>query len=619
LVTLEFRPEADAWVTEDEPDDNFGDSADLIVDGVDDPVVQSYMRFRVQGIRGSVERALLRVRTRSTTWAGSVNGPAVFTAGNTWTERSITWDNRPPVTSGMIDNVGPVAISTWVTYDVTVAISADGTYTFLLAADSSDGVKFSSREGSSPPRLLVTLNLQGTQTPRATPTIEPPTPVPTDTPQPVPTDTPEPTPTAVPTDTPEPTATGEPTETPEPTATATATDTPEPTATDTPTITPTATPVVVSLVITPEADAFVSETNPQANFGTMTTLVVDGDPGAALESYLRFRVSGLTGTITRAELHIRTTSNSWAVSSDGPAVASTGNDWSETRITWSNRPALTSPEIHDVGPVKANPLVSFDVTPLITGDGVYSLVLVPTSSDSIEAWSRTGTVPPVLVLTVIADDFPIPTPIPDTATPTVEPTFAPTETPEATQTGTPVPSLTALPTETSEPSPTPIPTDSPVPTSTSIPTSTPTPRPTATPTISPVPSATATRAATPVPPTPTATPGDSRAVTVAAAGDVACTSSGTTSCAQRLTGDLIRRLNPNAVFMLGDMQYEFATLDNIAAGYDPAWGSFKSITYPVAGGSHDFYGGGDFAIYWGRKPVCRTRTGIALILAPGTS
>ncbi len=25
LVTLEFRPEADAWVTEDEPDDNFGD------------------------------------------------------------------------------------------------------------------------------------------------------------------------------------------------------------------------------------------------------------------------------------------------------------------------------------------------------------------------------------------------------------------------------------------------------------------------------------------------------------------------------------------------------------------------------------------------------------------
>ncbi|GIW03951.1 MAG: hypothetical protein KatS3mg059_0571 [Thermomicrobiales bacterium] len=595
LVTLEFRPEADAWVTEDEPDDNFGDSPDLIVDGVGDPVIESYLRFRVQGIRGSVERALLRVRTRSTTWAGSVNGPAVFTAGNSWTERGITWENRPPVTSGMIDNVGAVEIGTWVTYDVTVAISADGTYTFLLAADSSDGVKFSSREGSSPPRLLVTLDLQGTQTPRATPTVEPPTPLPTDTPQPVPTDTPEPTATPVPTDTPEPTATATATETPEPTATATPTDTPASTAE--PTTTPTSTPAQIALSVLPEADAFVAENNPGANFGNKTTLVVDGDNGAHVESYARFVVTGVQGTVESATLRFHTTTSSWAVSSDGPDVAAASNDWTEGGVAWSKRPPLTSASVHDLGPVSANTWIEFDVTSLVPGDGTYTFALLPTSNDGIEMWSRTGTIPPQLVIRYRSTGAP-------TSTPTAEPvsteTPAPTSTPVATE--TPSPTLTTEPTSTPEPSSTPAATNTPQPTatrtaeptSTATPASTPTPMPTSTPT----PTATSTR--TPVP-TATATPGNGSAVTVAAAGDVACTSSGTTSCAQRLTGDLIRRLNPNAVFMLGDMQYEFATLDNIAAGYDPAWGSFKSITYPVAGGSHDFYGGGDFATYWGAQ------------------
>jgi 3',5'-cyclic AMP phosphodiesterase CpdA len=88
-----------------------------------------------------------------------------------------------------------------------------------------------------------------------------------------------------------------------------------------------------------------------------------------------------------------------------------------------------------------------------------------------------------------------------------------------------------------------------------------------------------------------------------AAGDVACPSysAGSTSCHMTATGNLIRGQAPDAVLMLGDAQYETGTQSNFSASYNKAWGSFKGITYAVAGGSHDFYGGGYFSTYFGSR------------------
>jgi Cellulase (glycosyl hydrolase family 5)/Fibronectin type III domain/Calcineurin-like phosphoesterase len=88
---------------------------------------------------------------------------------------------------------------------------------------------------------------------------------------------------------------------------------------------------------------------------------------------------------------------------------------------------------------------------------------------------------------------------------------------------------------------------------------------------------------------------------VVAAGDVACPSAspGTTSCGQKYTGDLIRSINPDAVIGLGDYQYDTGTLANFASYYTPFWGSFKDKTRAINGGSHDFYGGGDYYTYFG--------------------
>lgn len=79
-------------------------------------------------------------------------------------------------------------------------------------------------------------------------------------------------------------------------------------------------------------------------------------------------------------------------------------------------------------------------------------------------------------------------------------------------------------------------------------------------------------------------------VVVTAAGDIACETAlaeGTTSCGENLTGNLIRSIAPDAALTLGDNQYNAGQLAEFNGSYDPAWGSFKPTTFPVAG-NHDW-------------------------------
>ncbi len=46
----------------------------------------------------------------------------------------------------------------WVDYDVSSEVTGDGTYTFALISNSTDGVTFSSREGPKPPQLVITFS-----------------------------------------------------------------------------------------------------------------------------------------------------------------------------------------------------------------------------------------------------------------------------------------------------------------------------------------------------------------------------------------------------------------------------------------------------------------------------
>ena len=107
-------------------------------------------------------------------------------------------------------------------------------------------------------------------------------------------------------------------------------------------------------------------------------------------------------------------------------------------------------------------------------------------------------------------------------------------------------------------------------------------------------------------------PPDTTTVT-AAAGDIACDDKAEqqagddpTQCQQDATANLVQSLDPAAVFALGDLEYGASDLTQFEKWYDPSWGRFKSITYPVIG-NHEYAdpGANGYFTYFGSRAGTR--------------
>ena len=139
------------------PTTNYGAQTNLQASAAAGSAQNSFIRFTVSGVTGTIQTVKLRVYC---TTNATNNGPAVYLADSNWIERGtsgITWNAQPALLSGAFDNKGAIAMESWVEYDVTALVTGNGTYTLALVADGTDGVTFSSREGTSPPQLVVTL------------------------------------------------------------------------------------------------------------------------------------------------------------------------------------------------------------------------------------------------------------------------------------------------------------------------------------------------------------------------------------------------------------------------------------------------------------------------------
>jgi hypothetical protein len=75
-------------------------------------------------------------------------------------------------------------------------------------------------------------------------------------------------------------------------------------------------------------------------------------------------------------------------SSNGPAVYAAPSTWTESGITWTNRPAPIGDPSDNVGVVGEDVWVEWDVTPLVSGNGDLSFVLVGDSTDGANFASR---------------------------------------------------------------------------------------------------------------------------------------------------------------------------------------------------------------------------------------
>jgi hypothetical protein len=73
--------------------------------------------------------------------------------------------------------------------------------------------------------------------------------------------------------------------------------------------------------------------------------------------------------------------------------------WKEGTVTWNNAPAADTTSIGKLGSAAAGNWYELNVTSLVTGDGIFSLKGISTSSDGAYYSSKEGTNPPQLVIT----------------------------------------------------------------------------------------------------------------------------------------------------------------------------------------------------------------------------
>ncbi len=76
---------------------------------------------------------------------------------------------------------------------------------------------------------------------------------------------------------------------------------------------------------------------------------------------------------------------------------------------------------------------------------------------------------------------------------------------------------------------------------------------------------------------------------IVVAGDISCNriSYLSSECQQEKTANLVEKINPDAVLILGDLQYENGNLEDFYKFYDRSWGKFKDKTYPALG-NHEY-------------------------------
>lgn len=141
--------------------------------------------------------------------------------------------------------------------------------------------------------------------------------------------------------------------------------------------------MVVAGSVNPSGDAYVRDgSSANTNFGTATTLVVKNDGvGYARQSYLQFDLSTLPTSFDNATLRLNVTGiNSGASGSTWQVYYVPTDSWTETGITWNNKPAPTTL----LATVKAQPsgYIEWDITDQtlseIGGDKILSLKLVST-------------------------------------------------------------------------------------------------------------------------------------------------------------------------------------------------------------------------------------------------
>ncbi len=400
-VTVAFVATEDAYTDAGTANTNFGTATNVFADT--SPAQRGYLKFVSTGISGTIQNAVIRLWVTDST----SNAAQLAKTTSAWTETALTWNNQP-APGTVVSDLAEASRNTFIEYPVTTAISGNGTYSFALVPQSSNGFGVASRQATAAtnrPQLVVTF-----------------LPGPPDTEAP-----------SVPTGVSAVAASASLVNV----AWSAATDNVAVTSYDVvrdgtviasvsgatlsyadATVVPSTTysyrivardlaanqsaPSTPASVTTPTMIAFVAVEDTytaagtgNTNFGTATTLLADTSP--AQRAYVKFVATGITGAVRTATVRLWVTDST----SNAPQIATTTSAWTESTLTWNNQPAPGT-VVGDLASVSTNTFIEYPVTVAISGNGTYSFVLVPQSSNSFGVASRqatTSTNRPQLVVT----------------------------------------------------------------------------------------------------------------------------------------------------------------------------------------------------------------------------
>ncbi len=387
----------------------------------------TYLKFDVTGLSGSVKSAKLQLTVGDAKSDGSASGGSVHSVANSflgsndaWTQRKLTSGNAPAIGNSPLQTVGAVSPNTLVEFDVTNVIFGNGAFSFALTSNSSDQVKYYTREGKLPPQLIIEVGSGGgdsNQPPVAfsdslfveenvakvfdplandqdtdgtirrnslTVTKEPLNGIVQVNPH-----------SGIVTFTPNQDFTG--------------LDSFKYRVQDNEGLASNEATVAIrvggsapaeTLTFDIVSDAYVRSTRPTRNHGSSPELRVRQSK-ADYNIYLKFKVENLTGSVAGARIRLHTFDGS----KDGGTVHSTSNNfkdstvpWDEATLIWNNAPDVTTGPLSAVGAVDAGQIVEFDVTQAMQREGLYSFVISSTSSNSARYDSKEGANPPQLIV-----------------------------------------------------------------------------------------------------------------------------------------------------------------------------------------------------------------------------
>jgi hypothetical protein len=405
-VLFSFAPLHDAYVRLSSPAQSFPSTPALLQRLTTGEVINTYLKFNVTGLSGTVESAKLRLYVAN----ASDDGGAIYTVSNNyegttteWTESGLNWDNAPAIGGTALSVVGVASVGNWIELDVTTAISGDGIYSFGLKNASSDVVNYSSKEGANPPELVIATGtglLPGPTITAFTPgagyvglevtitgtyfggttevafngasastfTVDSPAQIRAEVP-------------------------------------AGATTGKIRVTTSAGTVLSVADFAITSppptFTFTPLYDAYVRFSSPTQSFPSTSALLQRVTDSEKINTYLKFNVTGLSGPAESAKLRLYVTN----ASDDGGSVYVVSNNheggmtaWTENDLNWDNAPAIAGTALSVIGAVSVGSWIEVDVTSAIAGNGTYSFGLKNTSSDVVNYSSKEGGNAPELVI-----------------------------------------------------------------------------------------------------------------------------------------------------------------------------------------------------------------------------